>query len=53
MVFCTVVPHTTTAILRSRPILKVAWVDLGDNFELCPLWNIMLSIVVALSTFTA
>ena len=47
MVFCTVVPHTTTAILRSRPILKVAWVNLGGHFELCPLWNVFVSIVVA------
>ena len=53
MVFGRVVLQTTTAILRSIPILTVALVDLGGHFELCPLLNLILTIVVAVLTSTA
>ena len=39
MTFCTAILDTKKIILRPGPILKVTCGDLGDHFELCPLWN--------------
>ena len=46
MKFCTMILLTKTIILRSGPILKVTYGDLGSHFEFCPLWDVFLSIAV-------
>ena len=46
MTFCTVILHAKKVILRSGPILKVTYSDLGGHFVFCPLWNVFLYIAV-------